>query len=139
MADIPIQGKLRAATVAGIIADAEQIDVSGTKLPTVLASKETAMVSYTEIPAGGELVSNGHYTLSADQDLAVSLPTGSTADDMIYLSVLATGSLRMVISGINYAPATDIRLSAGDFAELVATWQPVASKWLLASRVVIGA
>lgn len=63
MTDIPIQGKFHATTVAGIIADAEQIDVSGTKLPDVLDSKETAMVIYTEIPIDRTLVSNGYYTL----------------------------------------------------------------------------
>lgn len=138
MADIPIQGKFRATTVAGIIADADQIavDNNGTKLPTVLDSKETAMIIYDEIPVDGVLAPNGYYTLSASQDLEVSLPTGSTANDMIYLSVLATSTLQIEISGTNYAPATDISLSEGDLAEFIATWQPVAKKWLLASRVV---
>lgn len=137
MADIPILGKLHSITVAGIIADAEQIDVNGTKLPTVLDSKETAMIIYDEIPPRGELVSNGYYTLSASGYLGVSLPTGSTANDMIYLSVFAEGTLQIEIFG-NYAPTTDIRLSNGDFAEFIATWQPqpVEGKWLLASRVV---
>lgn len=112
------------------------VDLSGYATKTDLNSKETAMVIYTEIPINRTLVSNGYYTLQAAQDLEVLLPTGSTADDMIYLSVLAKGTLQIRISGNNYAPAIDIHLSNGDFAELIATWQPVVNKWLLASRVV---
>lgn len=90
MADIPIQGKFRATTVAGIIADAEQIDVSGTKLPTVLNGKEDIPERTDTLPVSGPLVKNTMYYLGTiDENISIAFPDnsiGGVTGDWLYLN-----------------------------------------------------
>lgn len=90
MADIPIQGKFRATTVAGIIADAEQIDVSGTKLPTVLNGKEDIPERTDTLPVSGPLVKNTMYYLGTiDESISIAFPDnriGGDKGDWLFLN-----------------------------------------------------
>lgn len=90
MADIPIQGKFRATTVAGIIADAEQIDVNGTKLPTVLDSKEDIPGRSGALPADGALVKNTMYYLGViKNEISITFPDNrlnGKAGDWLYFN-----------------------------------------------------
>lgn len=85
MADIPIQGKFRATTVAGIIADAEQIDVSGTKLPNVLNGKENIPGRAATLPVGGVLVKNTMYYLGTIneniENISIAFPDNSSGNE----------------------------------------------------------
>lgn len=87
MADIPIQGKFRATTVAGIIADAEQIDVNGTMLPAVLGGKEDIPGRSSTLPDGGVLVKNTMYYLrTINKPISISFPDNGNTGDWLYFN-----------------------------------------------------
>lgn len=145
MADIPIQGKLRAATVAGIIADAEQIDVNGTKLPTVLDSKEDSMFTsgtWPGEPEENKFQKNSIYNIninSEETDRTVGFDDGDSSDDMLYISLnsnnIQSDNISIVFQGNNYLGLNSpFSIFPHHLYEIIGIWNPSLHKWIFNTR-----
>lgn len=136
---INILGKLHSVAEDGTLADADEIDVDGTKLNVVLAATEQSLnnkepKSAVKTSLDSPVQVNTEYFLGTKSSLSITLPSNGTAGDLIYITYDAGSTATTVTISGTYKGLDEIDWNVTNATyELCAMYN--GSAWLFAWKV----